>query len=1124
MASSPQVIIREIDVSTVAAAASTSIAAIVGGSTKGPVNERTFISSPDQFVETFGQPVPDSFLGYSAINFLRKGNQLWVTRVASLKGDEPYATATTDTSAEITSDPITTFAFTGSMTITIDSTTVIMSFSPTTTATISAIANAINYFLSYNQTPQLGTASVVNGNQIKIVSQTKNGPLSTITVGSASAELGLAGKFDSGERTVFTAQSLTPASVTSTNAGATINTAVTYARRDGGTYAANTLYNVSALRQEAYGSIAVSNISAFTAGVYNTGTITINSLADTDIVTINGITFELDNNATDTSDIAIPFTGSSTNSEIATLLANAINDYASHPVPFTLGIPTIGVSAVAVGNTVTLTQIDPDSSNTVSLAETGTSFSVSGATTAGGTTGQYITINVPNTYNALSYTEEKNVNYFFMAGADIDISNLSASETAASIAAQINTVWQGYGTGTYTLSATSSGSVATIASRLDAGESGNGIDVDLTNASGITANDLNSGNLLHGFDARTFAFGTITIDGQVYGIDWDDTTLIPSYIVPDVHEATLQQIVDGINYFIGSNVASITGTEALRITSPTGGTEGSVVLTASTEAPVTTYDDPLKTLGAAVAGTGDNHLRFKIDDTTTVDVYFTPSATLAVSTAVDEINAAIADVDTTLGSLASLTGNQIKISSPKSGNFAEFGSSIQVLEALTGVFTDLTFHEGTGSKVASIKISATSPGSWANDVIAVRFSDEDPLFSAPNSSRMDILLNGVIVETFRELVVNPDANGVTGVSGEGVYIETAVNGVSDFVVVDFDDNLVDTDPDTLATSVKIVANTSSIGTLPPYELSGGADGIDGLTDADVIGVTKDVNGNSTGLQTYADKEQILINLIAAPGFTSQAIGNALVTLAETREDTLALIDPPMGLNAQEIVDWHNGLGYGRTAALNTSYAALYNTWIKQYDPYNDIDINLPPSALLLAQMAFNDSVADPWFATAGLTRGRLTDALDVLSPTTLGDRELLYGLNNRVNPIPKFIQEGIVVWGNRTLYRQESALKEITVRRLLNYAKTIVDLLARTYLFDPNDTESSTRLINKINPALDNIRSRRGLTSFKVVDATTDRDRNLNRMVIKIFLQPTRTIEIIEIPMVVTQAGGSFSI
>ena len=56
--------------------------AIVGASNKGPSFQRILVTSDDQYKELFG--IPDSsvsFLGYSALGFLKDGNQLYVTRV-----------------------------------------------------------------------------------------------------------------------------------------------------------------------------------------------------------------------------------------------------------------------------------------------------------------------------------------------------------------------------------------------------------------------------------------------------------------------------------------------------------------------------------------------------------------------------------------------------------------------------------------------------------------------------------------------------------------------------------------------------------------------------------------------------------------------------------------------------------------------------------------------------------------------------------------------------------------------------------------------------------------------------------------------------------------------------------
>src|SRR5438093_13587362 len=80
--SSAGVYVKEIDLSQRVAAASTSIGALVGESDKGPVMERTLITSVRQFIETFGKPNPrTSYMHYCALAFLEQSSRLYVTRV-----------------------------------------------------------------------------------------------------------------------------------------------------------------------------------------------------------------------------------------------------------------------------------------------------------------------------------------------------------------------------------------------------------------------------------------------------------------------------------------------------------------------------------------------------------------------------------------------------------------------------------------------------------------------------------------------------------------------------------------------------------------------------------------------------------------------------------------------------------------------------------------------------------------------------------------------------------------------------------------------------------------------------------------------------------------------------------
>ena len=88
---SPGVYTREIDLSLYPAQASTSVVGMVGTAVKGPLNAETLITSPAQFTETFGDPTPESYGGYAALQYLEKGNRLYYVRVGATTGSDAVA-------------------------------------------------------------------------------------------------------------------------------------------------------------------------------------------------------------------------------------------------------------------------------------------------------------------------------------------------------------------------------------------------------------------------------------------------------------------------------------------------------------------------------------------------------------------------------------------------------------------------------------------------------------------------------------------------------------------------------------------------------------------------------------------------------------------------------------------------------------------------------------------------------------------------------------------------------------------------------------------------------------------------------------------------------------------------
>jgi phage tail sheath protein FI len=185
-------------------------------------------------------------------------------------------------------------------------------------------------------------------------------------------------------------------------------------------------------------------------------------------------------------------------------------------------------------------------------------------------------------------------------------------------------------------------------------------------------------------------------------------------------------------------------------------------------------------------------------------------------------------------------------------------------------------------------------------------------------------------------------------------------------------------------------------------------------------------------------------------------------------------------------------------------------------------------------MAYNDQVAYPWFAPAGLTRGVVTNATNVgyingegeFVPVALtnGQRDTLYGDGSRVgiNPIARFPGQGVFVFGQRTLQSFASALDRVNVARLIAYLRERFDPLARPFIFEPNDQITRSNAKQVFVGFLNDLMSKRALYDFIVVcDESNNTPARIDRneLWIDIAIEPVKAAEFIYIPIRVVNTG-----
>ncbi len=307
-------------------------------------------------------------------------------------------------------------------------------------------------------------------------------------------------------------------------------------------------------------------------------------------------------------------------------------------------------------------------------------------------------------------------------------------------------------------------------------------------------------------------------------------------------------------------------------------------------------------------------------------------------------------------------------------------------------------------------------------------------------------------------------------------------------------------------------------------LFGGFDGWD-LRVADPLYLANNATETDIGvtstkraIDTIANQDAFDMNLLALPGIHNLKITDYARQLVNDRADCMYVMDVT-GSSVNEAIQQLQG------RQLDDNYTAAYYPDLNLNDRANARVVRVSPSVAVMGAMAFSDRVGQVFFAPAGLNRGGLGqfDVVDVVDRLTFQDRNDLY--DNRLNPIATFPNEGIVVFGQKTMQLRASALDRINVRRLLIMAKKTISSAAKYLLFEPNNPQTWERFTKQVNPILEKVRQDQGLVRFKVVmDTTTNTDDLIDRNVMtgKIFLQPTKAAEFIDLGFVITNAGVSF--
>jgi len=293
------------------------------------------------------------------------------------------------------------------------------------------------------------------------------------------------------------------------------------------------------------------------------------------------------------------------------------------------------------------------------------------------------------------------------------------------------------------------------------------------------------------------------------------------------------------------------------------------------------------------------------------------------------------------------------------------------------------------------------------------------------------------------------------------------------------------------------------------------------TDATAGGNTQGLKGSDYDdmLDLLANQDDYRFNVLLTPGLIDTLQTSQISTATnntQNRGDSIYVFDPvAYGASINNAIT--------QAAARDTSYAAVYWPWLRTIDPDSGNLVWVPASTMIGGVYAFTDASSEPWFAPAGINRGGLDTVITAERKLSQGNRDTLYQGN--VNPIATFPGQGVVVYGQKTLQKQASALDRVNVRRLLIALKSYIGQVAQNLVFEQNTAATRNAFLSQVNPYLETVQQRQGLYAYRVVmdDSNNTPDViDINQMIEQIYLQPTKTAEFIILDFNVLPTGATF--
>ncbi len=277
--------------------------------------------------------------------------------------------------------------------------------------------------------------------------------------------------------------------------------------------------------------------------------------------------------------------------------------------------------------------------------------------------------------------------------------------------------------------------------------------------------------------------------------------------------------------------------------------------------------------------------------------------------------------------------------------------------------------------------------------------------------------------------------------------------------------------------VQCASSTNLVAQVGTYVLTGGAQDLSAVVDADYVGDSGAKNGwYSFGNVTNAFR-------IANIDRPSPTVDAGLLTYIRTRKggDMRVHIGTPVGATVSGAQDYRMGTGVYSHTPINDWLVSLWAGQLYVNDPVDyQREFGMQGLVDFLCNRAITDNQFGPWISTAGPKRGVINQTNkgvktpNFIAPENKTSWDTAYELG--VNAIVQTEQDGPVIWGNRTLLRDtRKVLSKENIADLAMYVKRGLEPLTRTELFEPNDPAMWRQIYRNVLPFIQDLENNRAI-------------------------------------------------